>query len=281
MKTIRASKIEFDSARQLIETDEALVVSAVLDREGILKYCQGLSYRPAIELEAAKFTLDGAWIVAYRHTETAYITNRADIRGRVRNVAWNSEIHALTGELHFFKALCDEVLLNRVRNGTLNKDTSSAYFCDEIPVPGEFAGQHYDFRQENVMFHHVAVGIPEGRCPSPYCGIMDSFDGFLRINVRPAGMFSCRMVTILLSEKAGIYGLAGKLRNGEKGTFVQDFMFDISKGWTQETAQAWIKDHKDCVDSADAHTSTDDCAEPFRLDPFEVLADSRRLLNSR
>ena len=118
MKAIRPGRIEFNSPSSLRETDEAVIVDAILDREGILTYCQGRGYRPAQELFDALFTMEGAWIVAFRHTETPYIMNKSDIRGRVRNVTWDNEIHGVRGELHFFKALCPEELLQSVRDGT-------------------------------------------------------------------------------------------------------------------------------------------------------------------
>jgi len=321
MSSIQFGKFELDSARNIRETEDEIVVPAILDRESILQYENIRSYRSASELQAAAFTLEGAWVVAYRHTPTPYIVHRSDIRGRVKNVSWNAETNSLVGELVFAKSLCDAVLLEKLRKGSLNKDTSTAYFCNELFVAGEFAGQKFDSKQENLMYHHVAVGVPEGRCPSPYCGIMDSFSDFLRVNVQPQQLFS-RLTTVLVSAKEGIYALVGKLRQGSKETVTSELMFDAEKGWTQEKAEAWIKEHKDSALPAEgggqpktdrerfmAHFGV--TAEAFQkfydllgdelfkllpdrgqkiqqvdvetegLDPFEVLAQSRRLLSSR
>jgi hypothetical protein len=185
MSSIQYGKFEFDSARNIQETEDEIVVPAILDRESILQYGNIRSYRPADELQDAAFTLEGAWIVAYRHTPTPYIVHRSDIRGRVKNVSWDTETASLVGELVFSKSLCDSVLLEKLRKGTLNKDTSTAYFCNELFEAGEFGGQKFDALQKNLMYHHIAVGVPEGRCPSPYVGMMDSFNDFLHVNVRP------------------------------------------------------------------------------------------------
>ncbi|WNZ28450.1 MAG: DUF2213 domain-containing protein [Candidatus Bathyarchaeota archaeon] len=276
MSSIQYGKFEFDSARNIRETEDEIVVPAILDRESILQYGNIKSYRPANELHDAAFTLEGAWIVAYRHTPTPYIVYRSDIRGRVKNVSWNQETASLIGELVFTKSLCDSVLLEKLRKGTLNKDTSTAYFCNELFEAGEFGGQKYDALQKNLMYHHIAVGVPEGRCPSPYVGMMDSFNGFLRVTIRPQQMFS-RLTTVLVSAKDGIYALVGKLRQGTKETVTCELMFDAEKGWTHEKAEAWAKGHQN---STERDTPTPS-PTPEPLDPFEVLAQSRKVLNSR
>ncbi len=282
-RAIRPGNIEFNKASSVRETEEAVIVNALLDREGILTYCQGRGYRPAKELQDALFTMEGAWIVAYRHTERPEIKYKADIRGRVRNVTWDSETHGLKGELHFFKAFCGPELLQSVRDGTLSKDTSSAYYCDEVLTPGEFGGEPYDFYQEDFMFHHVAVGIPEGRCPSPYCGILDSFSDFLRVDVHPPGEFSCRLTTVLLNAGLGIYAQVGKLRTSP-GTFVKEYLFDLSKDWTLPAAQEWVKsNHNDAEDLQSIfRTEAKDVRSkiPGLLNPLEIIAKSRQLLSN-
>jgi len=287
LKAIRQGKIELDAASKVQETADELIVPVMLDRESILTYIQGKGYRPAKELEAAKKTLNDALIIAYEHTETPEIRDPSIIRGKVRNAVWNTETHGFTGELHFFKDTCDEEFLNRVREGTLNKDVSSAYYCNEVYVPGEFGGEKYDFYQEQLVFHHVAVGVPEGRCPPPYCGLMDSFDDFLRVKVREPEVFSSRMSTVLLSAKNGIYALAGKLRSGA-GTFVREYMFDVNKGWTREKAEQWAKKQNDSdLDLPDTppdeqaggnHVAA--LADSALLDPEVVLAQSRKILSN-
>jgi Uncharacterized protein conserved in bacteria (DUF2213) len=282
LRAIRqGNKVEFNSSSNVRETEEAVVVDAIVERESILLYCNGRGYRPAQEIFDALFTMEGAWIVAYRHTEMPHIMNKSDIRGRVRNVTWDSEVHAARGELHFFKALCSPELLRSVRDGTLSKDTSSSYYCNEILTPGEFGGEPYDFYQEDFMFHHVAVGIPEGRCPSPYCGILDSFEDFLKVGVHPAGEFSCRLTTVLLSAGRGIYAQVGKLAT-RAGTFVKEFLFDLNKGWTLPAAQEWVKsNHNEDLQSSSQTEPKDVRGKtPGLLNPLVVIEQSRRLLGN-
>jgi hypothetical protein len=106
--------------------------------------------------------------------------------------------------------------------------------------------------------------------------MMDSFNDFLRVTLRPQQLFS-RLTTVLVSSKDGIYALVGKLRQGTKETVTCELMFDAEKGWTQEKAETWVKDHKNSTERDTPKPSP----KPEPLDPFEVLAKSRRVINSR
>jgi len=280
LSSLLFGKAEFDSAQNIRETEMEIIVPGILERESILQYGNIRSYRSAAELQAAAFTLEGAWIVAYRHTRTPHIVNRSDIRGRVKNVVWNSEINALVGEYHFAKSLCDIELLEQIREDKLNKDTSTAYYCTEVFEVGEFGGQQFDSRQECIMFHHVAVGVPEGRCPSPYVGLMDSFNDFLHVTVRPEHLFS-RLTTVLVSAKDGVYALVGKLRQGTKETVTCQYMFDSNKDWTKEKAEEWIASRKNALEKTADSKEVNESKPEESLNAFEVLAKSRELLKSR
>ena len=129
------------------------------------------------------------------------------------------------------------------------------------------------------MFHHVAVGVPEGRCPSPYVGMMDSFNDFIHITIKPENLFA-RLTTVLVSAKDGIYALVGKLRQGTKETVTCEYMFDSEKGWTQQKAEQWIETQNNTTkNSVKIQEKVESKPEPEEsLDAYEVLAKSRRLL---
>jgi hypothetical protein len=282
LRNIRTLGVEFDSGSKIRETDEAVIVPAVFARECISDYCVGQGYKPGAELKAAAFTLDGAWVVAFEHIPTVHVQDRAVIRAQVHNVAFNEEINGIVGETWFLKACCDEALLDKVRKGELSKDVSAAYFTDEIYEPGKFGDAAYDFVQKNIMFGHVAVGLPEGRCPSPYCGLqMDSFDGFLRVNVRDPGLFACRLSTLAVNAKEGVYALVGKLKKNLQPSgyasgdaVARDFLFEVAKGWTPEKADGWVQEHE----HQDTTSIPGGSGPRGKLVPGEVLARSRRLL---
>ncbi len=284
MRNVRALQVEFDSSRKVRETDEAVIVPYVLARECVSNYCSGRGYKPGIELRDAAFTLEGAWVVAYNHIKTVYVQDRGVIRGQVRDVSFDEKINAVVGDVYFLKAFCDAALLESVRNGTLSKDVSAAYFADEFAEPGKFGDDVYDFVQRNIMFGHVAVGLVEGRCPGPFCGLQtDSFDGFLRVNVRDKSQFACRLSTLTVDAKAGVYALVGKLKRNLTASgyasgdaVAREYLFEASKGWTLESAQAWVREHMDMGESV-----VSDLPRGMVSDSAEVvLARSRELLGN-
>jgi hypothetical protein len=262
MRTVRVNKVEFDSTKKIVETDTEIIVPTIFTRESILPFGDGKGYRSMKELEAAAWTLEGAWLVAYSHVPTVFVTNRGDIRGRARNIKVCNKINGIIGDSAFLKSYCDQPFLEKVRKGEL-PDVSVAYYCDDIFTPGEFAGEKYDFEQQNFMFGHVATSVQEGRCPSPFCGMaVDSLtvswhadpevtENYVRIRVRNPDLFvEGSFRTMVLSASEGIHSVIGKLKSDPNGaTVIQNYMFELAKDWTMEKAQAWVKDHKDSVES--------------------------------
>ena len=290
MRNIRTTQVEFDSARQVRESAVSLIVPAIIARECVSNYCGGRGYKPGKELKAAAFTLEGAWVVAYKHIDTIHVHNRFDIRGRIENVKFNDEINGVIGDIHFLKEHCDQALLEDLKKGTLPKDVSAAYYSNDIYNPGKFGDDAYDFVQQDIMFGHVAIGVVEGRCPSPFCGLqMDSFDGFLRVIVRDPSVFTCRLSTLAVDAKAGIYALVGKLKSkldnrglASGDAFAREFLFETSKGWTPEKADAWVKEHKDeAVDSILIHMDPEVTEKYVRIrvrDPNLFVDGSFRMI---
>jgi hypothetical protein len=260
MRTIRVSQAEFD-AKKIVETDEELVVKdVILTRESILPFADGKGYRSAQELKAAAWTLEGAWIVALGHIDTVFVTDPKDIQGKVENVRFCDKINGILGDAHLSKAKSEKDFIDGVKNGKY-KDVSVAYFSEDVFTPGKFGDEPYDFVQQKFMFGHVAAGVAEGRCPSPFCGMsVDSLlrihkdpevtENYVRIRVRDPDLFvDGSFRTIVLNADQGIHAIIGKLKSDPSGsTVIQNYMFEIAKGWTMEKAQAWVSQHKDQMD---------------------------------
>ena len=89
---------------------------------------------------------------------------------------------------------------------------------------------------------------------------VESTDKHIRVRVKmPSDFVSDSMRTITLSEEEGIYSVVGKLKSEPNGSMVnQNFMFLVGKGWTEEKATKWAKDHghepknMDIIDRKDA-----------------------------
>jgi hypothetical protein len=258
MRTFRVSKVEFDSAKKIVETDTEIIVPTIFTRESILPFEDGRGYRSAEQLKKYGWTLEDAWLVAFDHIPTVFPTDPEQVRGKAKNVKFCSKINGLVGDSCFFKSLCDQPFQEDLKKGKL-KDVSVAYFSEDVRTPGKFGDEPYDFAQTKFFFGHCANGVIEGRCPSPYCGMsVDSLfakphadpeqtANFIHIPIRDKALFVSGMDrTITLSASEGIEAVIGKLQSDPSGpTHIQKYIFRKDKGWTMDKAQAWVKQHKD------------------------------------
>ena len=289
MSSLEFGKLEVNTEKSVRETDEEIIVPAILERESILKYEEGMGYRSAEELKKAAWLLNGTLILLYRHAWPIWNFSQEDVKGQVWDVSWENERAALLGDLHFRKEVCDAALLEKIRGGGLNKDTSTAYRYRHDNTPGVFGGQPYDYQQRDFVFAHIAVGVPEGRCPGPYLGMLENSSDFLHVNLKPQSLFRS-IATVVVSATEGVYAVVGKLRNGSKETVTSEFVFDREKGWTDKKVAEYVKEHsvgaanEPSVSAAKNLVSGGSLVKPPvnvvpKLDPYEVLAKSRRLLS--
>ena len=177
-------KIGFDRAtledKILSEDEESIVFDAVIAREMVQPYPEGMAYKPAEELEKAAWTADGRWLTTGKHPDTQLLIRREDVKGRVEKPRFVKDLldpktkrpmdRGIRADLRFYKKNLPPQTLIDVKNGSL-RDVSIGFLYDEDKTPGDFRGQKYDFAQRNIFIDHVAAAVPTGRCPSPYCGI--------------------------------------------------------------------------------------------------------------
>src|SRR5665648_1153066 len=69
LATIGIINGEVDASKAIVETDDELVIPAILAREAVLPYPKGKAFRSAQELQDALFTFDKAWVTAEKHPE--------------------------------------------------------------------------------------------------------------------------------------------------------------------------------------------------------------------
>jgi hypothetical protein len=170
VRKIGINLAEVDATKIVEDSNEFLVVPAIIAREGVFPYPEGKAFKPAQELKEAAWTAEGAWIVAEKHPDTVILTVRDDIKGKVENTKFCDKVNGILGNLRFFKAKCDSTFLDEIKTGK-RKDVSLGFFYDFDGTPGKWNDQTYDFVQRNILVDHVAAGVPVGRCRSPYCGI--------------------------------------------------------------------------------------------------------------
>lgn len=177
-------KIGFDRAsledKVLSEDEESIVFSAIIAREMVQPYPDGMAFKPADELEKAAWTAEGRWLTTEKHPDTQLLIRREDVKGRVESPRFVKDLldpktrrpmdKGIRASLRFFKNMISPQLLDDMKNGQ-RRDVSIGFLYDEDKSPGEWRGQRYDFVQRNIFIDHVAAAVPVGRCPSPYCGI--------------------------------------------------------------------------------------------------------------
>jgi hypothetical protein len=262
VRKIGTSLAEIDASKIVEDSDEFLVVPAIIAREGVFPYPEGKAYKPAAELKDAAFTAEGAWVVAEKHPDTIVLTARSDIKGKVEGAKFCDKINGILGNLRFFKAKCDSAFLAEIKTGK-RKDVSLGFFYDFDATPGKWNDEPYDFVQRNILVDHVAAGVPVGRCRSPYCGIAvdalirkvaldpEETEGFVHVPVDDAGDFvQGSFRTIIIDADKGIEAVVGKLKTDPEGSMhIQSFLFDKSLDWTMEKAEAWVAEHKSSGDA--------------------------------
>ncbi len=187
MPTIGIINGEVDATKAISETENELVVPAILAREAVLPYPKGKAYRSAKELQEALFTFDKAWVTAEKHPEPliSIVTDRKrQIKGELTDVRFDGDAvnpagkksPAVKANVHLYKKTLSKEFIEDVKSGR-RRDVSVGFTYDTVDKKGEWQGEPYDYVQENLLINHVAVGVPVGRMRAPFIGLgCDAFD---------------------------------------------------------------------------------------------------------
>lgn len=188
---------EVDASKAISETEEELIVPAILAREAVLPYPKGKAYRSAQELQEALFTFSKAWVTAEKHPEPliSIVTDRKrQIKGELTDVQLDSDAinpagkksPAVRANVHLFKKSLSKTFIEDVKSGK-RRDVSVGFTYDIVDKTGEWQGEPYDYVQENLLINHVAVGVPVGRMRAPFIGLgCDSANFEVEENSLPA-----------------------------------------------------------------------------------------------
>ncbi len=187
MPTIGIINGEVDATKAISETENELVVPAILAREAVLPYPKGKAYRSAKELQEALFTFSKAWVTAEKHPEPliSIVTDRKrQIKGELTEVRLDGDAvnpagkksPAVKANVHLYKKTLSKEFIEDVKSGR-RRDVSVGFTYDTADKKGEWQGEPYDYVQENLLINHVAVGVPVGRMRAPFIGLgCDAFD---------------------------------------------------------------------------------------------------------
>lgn len=172
-KSIAHDWIHLDDAKIVEDSRCCLKVQAVITKEGVYEYPDGLAFKSAPELLKATKTAECAKITILEHPETLVVMSQAQMKGKVEKPFF--ERNRIKATLSFWKADCPAEFLKDVREQKL-KDVSIGFYYRPDFKKGAFNGSPYDYIMRDIMIDHVAAGVPKGRCSYPSCGIgVDTF----------------------------------------------------------------------------------------------------------
>ena len=132
-------------------------------KEMVQQYSNGKHYKPAEELKKAMDSLRGKPVTAYVHPPEKVVTNLAQQVGYIvfDSVKWDKKGKRPYGDVFIKKEAKNKQLIEDTKKGRL-EDVSVGFRCSEVKESGEFNGEHYDIRQENFFFDHLAL-VMQGR----------------------------------------------------------------------------------------------------------------------
>ncbi len=146
------------------ETDKGVTfLDVVFTKEGVLPYKNGMHYKPAEELHKALDSLRGKPVTAYVHPPEQVVTSMGQQVGHIvfDSVKWDKKGKRPYGDVFIKKNEKNKQLIKDTKAKRL-EDVSTGFRCKEVHEPGEFNGKHYDIRQENFFFDHLAL-VMQGR----------------------------------------------------------------------------------------------------------------------
>ena len=157
----------------------------VIASEIVQPYEDGDAYKPRDELEAYTPYVDHAWITIGEHPAEGIVSERDQVGGRTVNPEYVKDLvdpktkrHNRAGvraDVQVFHSKVTPKHLEDMKTGK-KQDVSIGFFFTKDEKPGivgdgAFKGVEYDYVQRNIFHNHTAVGIDNGRCPMPFCGL--------------------------------------------------------------------------------------------------------------
>ncbi len=165
--------------------DMTVFKGVVIASEIVQQYNDGLALKSRDELEAYAWTVNDRWIIAGAHPTDGIISERDQVAGRTTNARFVKDLKdpktkrktraGIRADIQVFNDKIPPALLKDMKNG-LKADVSIGFFFNKddtsgVVSDGILKGEEFDYKQTNMFHDHLAVGIDNGRCPSPLCGL--------------------------------------------------------------------------------------------------------------
>ena len=157
----------------------------VIASEIVQKYNDGKAFKSRDELKVYSWSVDGAWIIAGSHPVDGIISERDQVSGRTVNPRYVKNLKdpatdrpsraGVLADIQVFNKRITPSLLDEMKDGT-KQDVSIGFFFSKdetagVVADGPFKDSEYDYVQRDMFHNHLAVGIDNGRCAMPYCGL--------------------------------------------------------------------------------------------------------------
>ncbi|MEM4246580.1 MAG: DUF2213 domain-containing protein, partial [Candidatus Bathyarchaeia archaeon] len=165
--------------------DVTVFHDVVIASEIVQVYNDGRAFKPREELESYAWTIDGRWVMAGGHPPEGIISNRDQVAGRTVNPRFVKDLNdpktrrpcraGIKADIEIFNNRVPQKILEDMKNGR-RQEVSIGFFYSKDDTPGVVEadtckGEAYDYVQRDMFHDHTAVGIDNGRCPMPYCGL--------------------------------------------------------------------------------------------------------------
>lgn len=297
--------VELDGTKISRETEDEIVIPAIFAREAVLQYPNGKAYRPANEIQDSLFSFNDAFLIPEGHPKTMILTKPKTVIGKARNVQWDAQEGKAKGDVVIDKKKAPVAFITDIKGG-VKRDVSIGFIHEEDWTPGEFKGQKYDYVQREILVDHIAIGVPQGRDPFPNLGLgldevlakfgadpWEQTEEYIRSGHGSVEMAeTCRTTDFNGKLPQGMKAIYCK-KKGSDEWYVQSYLFPLKEGWTMEKAKTWFNSHQDAnvlIDEKEKlppgappgdDKKKDLPPEPEKLDPDEVHAETRRLLEIR
>jgi len=190
MMVYQRDSITLDASRITEETHPTFGLmtvfhDVVIASEIVQEYDDGRAFKNRDELESYAWSVDGAWIIAGGHPAEGIISDRGQVSGRTVNPRYVKNLKdpktdrpsraGVIADVQVFNDQITPVLLDEMKAGT-KQDVSIGFFFSKDATPGvveadSCKGEEYDYVQRDMFHNHLAVGIDNGRCTMPYCGL--------------------------------------------------------------------------------------------------------------
>lgn len=161
--------------------DTTIFHDVVVASEMVQKYDDGVALKDRDELQSYTNTMDfSCAVVVGGHPQQGIISDIDQISGRTVNHRFVKNLNdpktkrpnraGIRADIEIFNKKVTPQLLDDMKKG-VKPDVSIGFFYTKDETPGDYNGDKYDYVQRNMLHNHLAAGIDNGRCPSPYCGL--------------------------------------------------------------------------------------------------------------